>query len=253
MMDISEDRNPKAKTGHKLNQVLKRLMTECEIDDAKLAKETRVPLTTIARMRACQTANPTASSLRPLSQYFGISISQLLGDEPLPIDHAAGNKEAASTKVSRVPLISWKHARSWTSSKSLPKHDIKGWITSDLPLSPMSYALTIENNAYGHIFRPNTVLIVDPSIPPTSTDFVVIQAGDEDNVILKEIIFDGEDIYLKSVNPELTRTLLLKEPYNYCGVVMESRYIHHEHNPAKVESVAKKLISSVSQPEAEIA
>ena len=85
-------------------------MTECEIDDAKLAKETRVPLTTIARMRACTTANPTASSLRPLSQYFGISISQLLGDEPLPIDHASGDQEESTAKISRVPLISWKHA-----------------------------------------------------------------------------------------------------------------------------------------------
>lgn len=246
-MANTEVKSHKQKIGHKLNHVLKRLMTECEIDDAKLAKETKVPLTTIARMRACTTANPTASSLRPLSQYFGISISQLLGDEPLPLDHNMDSDENISKKTARVPLISWKHAYDWTTSTSLPRHDIKSWVTSDLPLSAMSYALKVENSAYGHIFRPNTTLIVDPSIPPSSTDFVIIQAGGGDNVILKEIIFDGEDIYLRSVNPELTRTLILEEPYQYCGVIVESRHVHHEHNPARVEPSAKKLVEKVRE------
>lgn len=252
-MDISEDKPAKYRPGHRLNQVLKRLMTECEIDDAKLAEKTCVPLTTIARMRACTTANPTASSLRPLSQYFGISISQLLGDEPLPVDHVAYVNKKQTAKISRVPIISWKHAHQWTKSRALPRHDVKGWVTSDVTLSPMSYALSIENNTYGHMFKPNTLLIIDPSIPPTSTDFVIIQAGDEGDVILKEIIIDGEDMYLKSINPELTRTLLLQKPYNYCGVVIESRYIHHKHNPAKVATVAKKLTEEIRESETEMA
>ncbi len=250
-MDISEDRPVKYKPGHKLNQVLKRLMTECEIDDAMLAKETQVPLTTIARMRTCTTANPTASSLRPLSQYFGISISQLLGDEPLSMDQMASAEQKQKSKILRVPLISWKHAYQWTKSKSLPRHNIKNWVTSDVALSPMSYALAIENNTYAHVFKQDTILIINPSIPPISTDFVIIQAGDENNVILKEIIIDGEDMYLKSVNPELTRTLLLQAPYNYCGVVVESRYIHHQYNPAKVETVAKKLTEEARESETE--
>lgn len=243
-MDKRDKVSEKRESGHRLNRVLKRLMTECEIDDSGLAKATQVPLTTIARMRASPTANPTASSLRPLSRYFNISISQLLGDEPLPLDRPVPDDVGVATV--KVPLISWKQAVEWTRTKALFKCEIKNWIISgDLQLTPMSYALEIENNAYGDLFRPGTILIIDPGVPPVSNAIVVMQLGQdyEDALVLKEILLDGDSIYLKSINPELARTLPLEQPYQYCGVVMQSIYVHHRHNPARVEVAARRLLT----------
>lgn len=61
-------------------------MNECELDDVVLSKHTGVPYTTIARLRNSPNSNPTSSTLRPIAQFFDITIDQLLGDHPLPSD-----------------------------------------------------------------------------------------------------------------------------------------------------------------------
>ena len=71
---------------HQLSQILKRLMTTHPINDLRLSQATGVPSTTIARLRASREANPTISSLRLIASFFGVSIGQLLGDEPLLAD-----------------------------------------------------------------------------------------------------------------------------------------------------------------------
>ena len=71
---------------HQLSQTLERLMATRTINDIRLSQATGVPSTTIARLRTNSEANPTVSSLRPIARFFGVSISQLLGDAPFFID-----------------------------------------------------------------------------------------------------------------------------------------------------------------------
>ena len=68
---------------HVLGEQLASLMHKHHIDDAELSKATGIPASTISRMPLNSNANPTAASLRPIARFFNISISQLLGDEPL--------------------------------------------------------------------------------------------------------------------------------------------------------------------------
>lgn len=220
---------------HQLNKVLKRLMVECDIDDAKLAQATNVPFTTIARMRANSGANPTASSLRPIAKHFGISISQLLGDEPLSPERLFIASKEENHTATRVPLIPWTKILQWAHTDKLNHDDIQGWLSVDLPLSATSFAVKIENSAFGDRFKDNMTLIVDPVITPHSGDIVLIKTNSDPNVLLKEILFDGQLIYLKSVNPELTQAITLEEPYQHCGVIVETRQILHTKSFDKVK------------------
>lgn len=232
---------------HQLNKVLKRLMTECDVDDAKLAHATGVPFTTIARMRSNPQANPTSSSLRPLAKYFAISISQLLGDEPLSPDRLAKSAREKAGAATRIPVIQWGKISAWIHQGKEKSNDIHGWLSVDLPLSATSYAVTIENTAFGPQFPKNAHLVVDPTVAPKSGDFVLIQPNDEPNILLKEILFDGQLAYLKSVNPELKQTITLAEPYKLCGVVVERRKTLH------TESFIDIKHRTQAQPEAAMA
>jgi SOS-response transcriptional repressor LexA len=216
---------------HYLSTVLKRLMTECNIDDAKLSETTGVPFTTIARMRSNIKANPTASSLRPLASYFGISISQLLGDEPLSTAHLLSE----NTTSRQIPLISWQRAAAWADDNDIKHKDICNWLSIDLPLSPKSFAVTIENRGFGQPFNAGNILIIDPSATPTSKDYVLLQLRAREEICLKEIIFDGDHTYLKSVNPELTQASPLSKDYKLIGVVIELRQRYHTDSFTKLK------------------
>jgi SOS-response transcriptional repressor LexA len=212
---------------HQLHVVLKRLMVECDLDDVRLGDATGVPFTTIARMRHNPEANPTASSLRPIAKYFGISISQLLGDEPLSPERLTSALREKDILPTRVPLISWHKITNWNFHNNSDFNDILGWVSVDLPVSVKGYAVRVEHSGFGDRFPQQALLIVDPNVvSPQSGDIVLIKLSHDPTVLLKEMIVDSQ-VYLKSVNPELKETLTLSEPYQLCGTVVETRKILH--------------------------
>ena len=67
----------------KLCENLNFLMTKNVLNASELARSTGLPASTIKKIRNHDNPNPTLATLRPLAQYFSISLSQLIGDEPL--------------------------------------------------------------------------------------------------------------------------------------------------------------------------
>ena len=229
---------------HQLNTTLKRLMVECDIDDIKLASATGVPFTTIARMRSNPEANPTASSLRPLAKYFGISISQLLGDEPLAPDRLTKATLEKIMTPTRVPVIPWDKITNWAFDNKSNFDDITGWISVDLPTSASSYAVKIENSAFGPGFPQHAILVADPNVSPQSGDYILIKLNNDPNILLKEILLDGKLIYLKSVNPELKHTLTLSEPYKLCATIVEIRKTLHTESFSDIKHRSKQQLET---------
>lgn len=229
---------------HQLNVILKRLMVECDVDDIRLANATGVPFTTIARMRSNPKANPTASSLRPLAKHFGISISQLLGDEPLAPDRLTKSALEKMIMPTRVPVIPWDKITSWTFNDKSNFDDIVGWVSVDLPTSATSYAVKIENSAFGPSFPQHAVLIADPNITPQSGDTVLIKLSNDPNILLKEILLDGQVVYLKSVNPELKHTVTLSESYKLCGTIVEIRKTLHTESFRDIKHRSKQQLEA---------
>ena len=59
-------------------------MARDSVDQATVARATKIPATTIARLRSRETINPTYATLRALSKFFGVSLSELVGERPIP-------------------------------------------------------------------------------------------------------------------------------------------------------------------------
>ncbi|HRX70981.1 MAG: helix-turn-helix transcriptional regulator [Candidatus Competibacteraceae bacterium] len=82
-----------------VSQILSTLMDRAGLTDNELSDRVGVPQPTISRIRNGAIRDPRDSTLRPLAQYFGLSVSQLRGDMPLPADRM---KVAANEEVTEV-------------------------------------------------------------------------------------------------------------------------------------------------------
>lgn len=210
---------------HGLKDILSSLMAECDVDDAQLSRETGVPASTISRMRINHNANPTASTLRPISKFFSISISQLLGDEPLPIDRLPGTHNPTYYTSVRMPIIEWDWIINWLEKNG---DDIKGklqrWISTEKEVGPNAFAIIIPTDSFGLAFRKGSTIIIDPSRSPTDGDLILVKADNEENILLKQFLLDGSETYIRSVNPEIQSTIPMKENHKIIGVVIETRF-----------------------------
>ena len=210
---------------HELKDILSSLMEECDIDDAQLARETGVPASTISRMRINSNANPTASTLRPISKYFSISISQLLGDELLPKDRLPGTHNPTQFTSARMPIIEWEWIMGWVENRCENiKEKLQTWISTEKEVGPNAFALIIPTDSFGLAFRKGSTIIVDPSQSPLDGDLLLVQTENEQNILLKQFVMDGCEGYLRSVNPEIKNIMPLTEDYKIIGIVIETRF-----------------------------
>lgn len=84
-------------------RILTELMARERLSDNDLAARTGVPQPTISRIKSGESRDPRDSTLRPLADYFRVSLSQLRGDVPL---ESAGVDVAAENRVVRVSVES---------------------------------------------------------------------------------------------------------------------------------------------------
>jgi phage repressor protein C with HTH and peptisase S24 domain len=74
--------------GMELKDILRVLMETRGVGQNELADITKVPQPTIFRILKGESKDPRSGTLRPLADYFAVTIAQLRGDDPLPEDLA---------------------------------------------------------------------------------------------------------------------------------------------------------------------
>lgn len=210
---------------HVLGVLLNTLMEECDIDDIGLSKQTGVPASTISRMRINPNANPTAATLRPIAKFFDISISQLLGDEPLPSDRITGTHNPTPFTAAKIPVITWKSAEQWQDGNYVVDNLAINWITTERSVSKNTFAVVVPTDSFGPAFRKGSLLICDPETELKDGDLVLVKFKVENEILFRQLIKDGSDTYIRSVNPELKSIRPLVGDYKLLGIVDEIRYL----------------------------
>src|SRR3990167_1003734 len=82
---------------------LRALMKKAGINEAELSRRTNIHQATVHKILAGKTEDPRASTLKTLSDFFGISIDELLSGNPI-----ATSEKSAATSAQSIPVISWK-------------------------------------------------------------------------------------------------------------------------------------------------
>ncbi len=192
------------------------LLEKSNVTLNQLSKNSGIPIATLHRLRTDPKANPTITSLKPIADYFNITINQLIGDEPI----SCNEEKEIFVKNMKIPIISWSQATIWiaerNSIKNLPL------VSTDIKVSRNSFALEIIEDMNDG-FRKGSIIIVDPKLEPEDIDYVIAFKNQSNDATLKQLrIYDGEK-YLKPLNNEFS-TVLLTDEYTIVGVVRQIKF-----------------------------
>ena len=211
---------------HKLGETLDQLMQECNIDDASLARETGIPASTISRLKTNPDANPTISSLEPLAKYFAVSVDQLLGWKSLSSDRIPGTFNADGFTSSRMPILQINWVEDWCKNNTDSfKAKLTRWVSTEKEVGEHAFALVISKEEVCLMFSSGSTLIIDPDRAPANRDIILISVGkNSSKPTLKILISDGDEMYLKSVNPEIMGIKPLDDEYKIWGTIVEIKY-----------------------------
>lgn len=224
-MSSKEDKTKNTAPESNLGRTLTFLMRECDIDDAQLSRETNIPASTISRMRLNPESNPTASTLRPIAKFFSVSIDQLLGDEPLSPNRLPGMHNPTAYTAAIIPLVKWDLISNLNNEEQIPsKIQTSEWISTEKEVSSLAFALTIPTDSFGISLRKGSLIIVDPEEICRDGDLVLMKIKEDNSLVVKQFIKEGNECYIKSVNPDIKGLKLLTDETEIIGIIIETRF-----------------------------
>lgn len=212
-----------------ISDILKILMFKKNVKATELAKEIKVQQQTLQRIVSGVSPNPHSSTLKPIADYFDVSIDQLTGTEQLPESYlpfpSVRFKGDLQRKVREVPLLTWEQIDNFFN------HDNKGndnKIIVTVDFNEKCFGLTMGDSSMDPYFSQGTLLIIDPEKPFKDRSFVLVKLHDEALYLFRQILIDGQHKYLKPLNPDLKafKMKLLDEKDHIFGVLVEARKVY---------------------------
>jgi len=195
-------------------------MDEQDLTTSELARRTGIGQPVVYRILSSETGDPKVGTLSAIANYFAVSISQLIGDEPLPKNRLPGTHIKTKFGWSKAPLLSWEDAVGWPGNKE--KFPELEYLVTDADVGPDAYALKVKDTAMRPLFPEDTVLIIDPALQPEDRDYAIVHIDEQKQAIFRQILFDGQNIYLKPLNADFKITQL-EGKYKFLGIVVQSR------------------------------
>jgi len=198
-----------------LNEILQRLIKLNEITVAELARRVNLPQPTVQRIAAGAYKQPRISTLQPIAEYFGITVNQLRGFDPIP--SLSANKKM----IRSIPLISTAEINLWP----LIKENINHYVICDNNLGEKSFAMYMPDSSMEPLISKGSTLLVDPSRIPHHGSFIVVKLQNYPEVIVRQFITDTTNRFIKPLSPELNQLKmhLLSENDIIKGVIVEVR------------------------------
>jgi SOS-response transcriptional repressor LexA len=197
---------------------LKKLLLRDHLSVCEFARRINLPQPTIHRLLTGKTEDPMLSTLSLISDYFAISIDQLLGSAPLP-----GEQKNTSVTMNPIPILSWQEALDFQQIlPNLSKNSDENWILVDANISPLTFA--VKSKKWMEPRFPNgSILVVDPKQSPNDGDLVVVSYPNTSECTIRELMLDGPNQSLVSVVnsavfDKFTKDIVL------IGVVVQMRF-----------------------------
>lgn len=203
-----------------------------------LAKETGVKQPTIFRILEGESSTPRDSTIRPLAEYFGLSIEELryadlkrtdrdglaLGQTPFK-----SNVEPAPEQKGyrTAPVISWVQAGEW--SEAVDVHEPgygDGYEAVPSGSGPHVFWLRVIGDSMtapsGTSIPEGHLILVDPDVEAMNGSLVVAKLVDSQEVTFKKLVIDAGQKYLKPLNPDY-KTISINGNCRIVGVVIEAK------------------------------
>lgn len=221
-----------------------------------LSESTKVPQPTIHRILVGQSADPKTATLKPLADYFGVTLEQLRTELPISMiniiaEQAKLDMRSKSTSVTMlyananknikydgirvsppprapVPVISLIKAGAMKTQEYLPDFDeVAKWETPDEKLGARGWAHIVEGDSMDDGTEKGIpegwLIFVDPDIEPQHNHFVIAKDVTTQATTFKKLIFVDGKWYLKPLNRHYQPKEIDSPELRVIAVVTETR------------------------------
>jgi len=185
-----------------IGNILEKLLFEKKIRATELARKTNVPQPTLHRILSGKSPNPHISTVKPIADFFNISVEQLNGTQDLPQPPNSPNSLLVKNEnAKQAPLISWENISAFIKEPTSCK--IKENIFCSPTLGGNIFALSMIDTSMEPFFPQGAVLIFDRDKPSKDRTHVLAHIADSDTYLFRQLLIDGDHSYLKPLSPDL--------------------------------------------------
>ena len=183
---------------NQLAENLRNLMCEFRISESELARRVGISQPVIHRIAKGLTTNPNVDTLRPIVKYFSITLDQLLGDEPLPIESLRSGHYPRRKHWHSLPLLTWHQAIFWDQLAA----DFKPLqrVNTECEVSDNGFALQVTEDYYTPTFHKGTFLIIDPNLAPQVKDYLLVLIKTQEEIGIFHCLAGAKQFRLQSIN-----------------------------------------------------
>jgi len=176
-------------------------------------------------------STPKGTRLREVALVLGVTVEHIMfgGDETgvITVVSSFPNVEPAKEYQGEVPLISWVQAGHWSEViDNLAPGEAEEWLPRMANLGPRAYALRVRGismqNPLGKpSYDDGDIIYVDPDWHYNHLDRVVVRLNGDMEATFKQLIIEGEQMFLRALNPDWPGPKLIKitSEATMCGVV----------------------------------
>ncbi|MBA3284989.1 MAG: helix-turn-helix domain-containing protein [Nitrosopumilus sp.] len=193
-----------------IGNVLTELIKKYNLNVLELERMTGVPSSTLYRLLKNKDGNPTIEVLKKLSCFFHITVSQLIGEEPIG--------------CRQIPLIKSDEVINFFRFSQAEKSKLQT-IPIDFPVNNNCFATFSQDNMMEPFILINSIVVVDPDREISNKDFVFLIKHKSKFIKIRQIISDGDEYYLKILNSNfpLDFTKFNMNEYDFVGTIIHYR------------------------------
>jgi transcriptional regulator with XRE-family HTH domain len=224
-----------------IQNILRILLVEADLNESELSRHTGIAKSTISNILN-HNSNPTYAVLKEIAGFFGITISQLIGEEKLPENRIKGLYLPKPFTSRLVPVLCFTQINDYLRNNLSPTQNVQQ-ISSEHELNEKSFAIYIDSSQYGALIPKNSLVIVNLGLEPSYGDIVLVKLHGSFSLSLKQLLVDNQFIYLKSLDQNFDTTQKIGSDDIVYGTVVEQRMYfsanpknsHEQHgNPKRI-------------------
>lgn len=199
----------------KISEILQKLLLDKGLHVAELARRTNLKQPTVQRIVSGIYQRPHLKSLKPLAEFFNLTVDQLLGVEPL-------SPFSSNDVIRKIPILTCEQAAKFPNIESV---DTNTKIIIDIETSEFTFGIKMPDSSMEPLFPKNSLLIIDPEKTPRDRSFIVVKLHNFHEVIFRQLLIDGKESYIKPLSPDFERFRMapLNSTDAVCGVLIQAR------------------------------
>ena len=197
-----------------LGQRVRELRKELKLTQKALGKSVGVSSVSVTQWES-DINLPRGENLYALTKALKCEPSWLLHGvvSPMKCDSSVS---AGPTIQGYYPLLDWVQAGDWTCTNAIHPSEAE-YFPCAVPCSPKTFALMVRGESMSPKFEEGELIFVDPEINPTSGKYVIAMLEDDSQASFKQLIIEGNQKYLKAINPNWPKKIL--EINGNCSII----------------------------------